>query len=67
MDILFYNNNKEVIGGLKNVPIVPQVNEHILFDDRKEYIVKMVIHDYKKCCIHVWVRPATHNDVTFLS
>ena len=28
MDILFYNNNKVVIRGLKNVPIAPQVNDH---------------------------------------
>ncbi|WP_373262146.1 hypothetical protein [Hungatella hathewayi] len=66
MYVIFYDNNKDVIKGL-GLTVIPRVNEHITFDDNIEYIVRVVMHDYEKNCVHVWLRKATSNDVTLMN
>lgn len=66
MYVIFYDNNRDTIKGL-TLTVIPRVNEHITFDNNIEYIVRVVMHDYKEDCVHVWLRKATSNDVTFMN
>lgn len=64
-DIIFYNKvNRNVIVGYKNVINIPMVKDHVILNKQK-YIVEGVVHDYEKKVIHIFVRKATSNDVTF--
>ena len=46
--------------------VLPRTNEHITFDGEHEFLVRMIIHDYKNQQIHVWLLNVTTDHVAWL-